>query len=604
MNWIDDKYKEKLGNKKFPDSLKEKGWNRAQKLLDEEMPVSAVAKGGWSLGRYFMVAMVIIAIPTLWWFLGNDSTELASPSKGTEIRIDAKEILDSENIVNQEIDSTPSKVGQITKGTNTNDEVSNQYKGEVVVEDAISSEGQNNNRNTYTNDKITLDNDETSERNGDLGSKVESDVVNTTAKTVEPDVLDQSKDSDSDKLAGKSDGINDENSPSLTKINEEVISQIDDFADEKVDKGGIDQDRTSESNDVSEEVNNGTDESVEKSPTGNTKKNFNVSEVELDPAIANPSVSLEKGTKEKEKLNTSSNGSLDSPPNTSLNENSTVTTSKVKRKNHLAFIEKDLPAAAEITEDYQLFSRERFSISLWGGYTYTDKFLAASNSQYVDVRETSETGIYTTPTGVNLDYFVDNNWTFGTGISWSEYGEDINYDLSRTDTARIDGRYTRPSDFSNVTYIDSTRIIDSINVGHWNYTLAYAYNDTLAAQNNGRTSWQYIEIPFTVGYRFGTGRIKPWIRTGFSLGIPSQTSFRYINPQATELNDESLKNTLVAPIQYNYLLSVGIDCYLSRSISLRLNGISSVQLNSSLQQTTIKQRYYRIGASLGLAYNF
>ncbi len=277
------------------------------------------------------------------------------------------------------------------------------------------------------------------------------------------------------------------------------------------------------------------------------------------------------------------------------------------RMAHLAFpniAEADVLSSAGEEDKMGLFSRERFSVSLWGGYAFTGKLLESENTSYLEKRKAEEKEIWTIPTGVNLDYFLNSNWTLGLGIRWAEYGEELQYNFNRRDTAVVDGRYGSVNDYNNVVSVDSMRVITGIFQGYWNYNVVYDYRDTTLEKNNGRTSWNYVEIPLTLGYRFGKGRLKPWLRGGFSLGVPIQTSFRYIQAGSNLSLSEEETSGLVAPLQYNALFSLGVDCYLSRSISLRLNGFGNMQLNSSLVQDGVRQRYYQLGISLEAAYNF
>ncbi len=600
MNWIDDKYKEKLGDKKFPENLKKAGWERAQVLLDKEMP----NKGGLiskKLGLSLLIGLAVISIPLFWW---NSTQQDTVPAESVPV-------IENQNFEKNNVTNENYKEESKTLNGNFKEaelEVSNE-----VIESSSASENSIMSSQVELNQNAPVAKEEGVNSLSTVAieeSENESELNQNTDLELERPILGENSESFlGDKtIEGEERRESGDESPASVKEDEQAQSSenVDDLMgkatdpDPKIENQDNDPSKGPETQGEPNGQNDPSESSDEPKNNGSgDEANGELEGLNGNDSLDNPKILLEdSGEGIDTYLNENEKGEemddISVPPISSIKN----------RKSHFAFIEKSDEDFLLGDKGYPLFSRERFSISFWGGYTYTDKFLSASNNSYLERRSNEEEAIYTTPTGFNIDYFVDKNWTFGTGISWSEYGENLDYDLSRIDTSIANGRGQLPSSFDDVIYIDSVRVIDSIFSGYWQYTFATRSNDSVAQANNGRTSWQYVEIPFTVGYRFGEGRVKPWIKTGVSIGVPIQTSFRYVNPQATELNDLGLKDQLVAPLQYNYLLSIGLDCYLSRSISMRLNAVSSFQLNSSLQQQAIRQRYYRLGVTLGLAYNF
>ena len=587
MNWIDDKYKDKLGNKKFPDSLKKAGWAKAEELLDKEMPVK---RGGFFNFKYILVFVLGLSIPMVIWYFNNG--EQTVDDKPLNVITNNMDEVSHGNNVKETGTSTVAEQGKkesdnvvSTEQFNTQSD-KNSHKGTisgVTEENANASEGNVIEENTtvVAQDNRIISSELQKNNSGDKNQTVVYNNDLNAANSLLPD-----NDQDADHIEKNS-----KDDPKEFNASKDLDSKPD-----TQDHGGA----------LNEDLSKDADDPNSMSGRATAKQETTLDKPEQNTSDKSDESSLDKGTgnSTQEETNNSSKPDESKDDIGALPANSSgPLKSKSRVKNHLAFLElsDDLVTSGD---GYQLFSRERFSLSLWAGYSYVDKFLTASNRAYVDKRTAEENVIRTIPTGVDLDYFINKNWTFGTGIGWSEYGEDLNYNLSRRDTAWIDGRWQSPSNFNGVVQVDSTRIIDSIFVGHWNYRVIHDTKDSNALANNGRTSWQYIEIPFTVGYRFGRGRLKPWLKTGISVGIPVATSYRYLNLQATDLNSEGLNNTLTAPVQYSYLVDLGLDTYLSRNISVRLSGFGSLQLNSSLRQDAIKQRYYRIGMRIGVAYNF
>ncbi len=451
-----------MGNKKFPSSLKEAGWQNAQALLDKEFPVAA-AKGGFIAGKLIIVAMALLIIPAAIWYL-NSPTVL--PAEGDSVPNEqiepALENNDLNSVVNTESEN---KSLQKTEGNEKEkvDENSNFENSNIVSNEE--TDGVNN----QIAPQIPSNDDNSRMENGDQSqpemTEEKMEPNNVTSRSEDHPAQD-SKGTDSGKpgIMENPGGI-DENSGFQEEDGSDVEDEVEDI------DSGI-----------------GNDKKLEDNPK---KENETpIAKSEVDPEISE----VEENVEERDTSN------IPDP-----NEANLLSTKKQSRKEHFAFL--DIPSIPD-DADYQLFSRERFSISMWGGYSYIDKFLNGDSQSYLDKREKEEDAIWTASSGFKIDYFLDNRWTFGFGLGYAEYGENLKYNLNQRDTTKIDGRNSSPSSFSNIVELDSTRIVTGINQGHWNYTIVTENGDSSVLGNNGKTSWQYLEIPFTVGYRFGNSRIK------------------------------------------------------------------------------------------------
>lgn len=581
MNWIDDKYKETLGNKKFPSNLKEAGWEKAQALLDSEFPV-AKAAGGFIAGKYIIVAMALLIIPAaIWYFNSPTVLPAVSDSKPNE-QVEPSLKNDPSNSISTIESESKSIKNAATINSLTDDGLNSSSQEEIAFKEA-----ENNSEAV---------NPENQNPNAGLLSGTNDDASPNPSSPEEPDTEADGngiENPNTDRPALEGGDMPDLNSgkpkPTDDKTPGEVNQNDHGNQDSKPDPfPGVEKEGTADKKPAEPDVKENDFQDKKPLIDGGFEEQSKPDPNE-DAAVVDDTASL---AKENDTIADKVNSNPDLAP--LVNKT---------RKDHLAFA--DIPDLMAIG-DYQLFSRERFSISIWGGYSYVDKFLTADNQSYVEKRKNEEKAIWASSSGFKIDYFLNNHWTFGFGLGYSEYGEDLNYNISQRDTFKIDGRNSNPANFSNIIQLDSARIITGINQGHWNYNIVTEDIDSAVLQNNRRTTWQYVEIPFTVGYRFGKGRIKPWLKTGLSFGIPVNSSFRYLNTEATNLNEIRLsKSEWVAPIQYNYLFEAGLDCFITRNFSVRVNATSSFQLNSSFQQSSdISQRYYRLGLNIGLAYNF
>ncbi|HCQ16478.1 MAG TPA: hypothetical protein DIU20_09465 [Cryomorphaceae bacterium] len=566
MSWIDKKYKEELGEQNFPESLKQKGWADMENMLDAEMPVTGGgSRGGqlWMAVRIFSVLLILL-LPLAWYmgFFDGDPAATEGPA------------VEQSPVVSHEEEAAPAPeeaaAGDVDAlaGHEVAAEISteNEVAGSTEVEATTGPEKSKDKPGVAQQDNSPA---------GQPGSFAGTSGEQAT-------------------VAGKSPIVTADNTPSGDD-DPFTASREEDEPDTRI------TDR--------ELAVTGTEPVIANPTTGDDQVVDNNPAETADPKTTEKLDAVATAT-EQEAESRPEEGAVTAEATNAVNETASENEAPKAsfKRAHLAFpqlAETDvLTQSAEDEEKLSLFSRERFSVSIWGGYAYTGKLLEADEAGYLEKRQAEEEAIRSIPTGVNLDYFFNSNWTFGLGIGWNEYGEDLQYNFNRRDTVLLDGRFNSPDEYTNVVSVDSTRVIDGILQGHWEYTVVYDYQDTVSEKNNGRTSWRYIEIPLTVGYRFGNGRVKPWVRTGIALGIPVQTSFRYIRPGYAGILDNEENGQLVAPLQYSALFNVGVDWYLARNFSLRLNGFGSMQLNSSLVQDGVRQRYYQLGVSLGAAYNF
>ncbi|MGB0176075.1 MAG: outer membrane beta-barrel protein [Owenweeksia sp.] len=550
MSWIDKKYKEEFGEQNFPENLKQKGWAGMEKMLDSQMPVSGGGRAGqlWKSIMVFIIALILL-VPAVWYFGFYESSDIPSEPISNDEAITAPQT--EENAAYTTGTETPS--GAL-------DAVDEASSGGVMDQEVLAGDNRQENKTAES-----------------TGSSLKSNVPVVSGR----------------KAGNQHDPVASGNADNNTRITREPANE-----------GKPSGEGTFAQNDLSttispreqgvDDLSVASDEEAVEDPVTDPETQATSEPVVMTNETPGNEQPDEKGSSEENTVQ------AQEASTTAVAEESEKVSLKMT---HLAFpdVIGEKFISPQEDEKIDFFSRERFSVSLWGGYAYTGKLLEANNPEYLSKRSAEENPVWSIPTGVNLDYFLNSNWTFGLGIRWAEYGEDVQYDLSRRDTAIVDGRYSSVNEFPNIVSVDSMRVIDGMFQGHWEYTVVYDSRDTTAESYNGRTTWRYIEVPVTIGYRFGSGRLKPWIRGGVSFGVPVQTSFRYINPQAIyELQNKQQE----APLQYNGILNLGVDYYLARNFSLRLNGFGLIQLNPSLIQQGVRQRYYQVGVSLGAAYNF
>lgn len=583
MNWIDKKYKDHLGKRTFSSSLKKKGWGNMENLLNAKMPVS---KPWWKLSHLWTiagVAVVGISAGIAWFNMDNTESNRPSPDMEQPVMAPSQSILTGQP---QKPDNPSSTNISPTEKVIT--DFDKQNAAQNIQAKVKFPPGQKDvNVKADENTAITVISNSSSPISKPFAeTRKQLTVQNEAAEKesdFEPNAIGLNNTIAETSVSSKS--IPESKDPVVPAVQAEKLSGIEpDGKSEDLVEENPSEIKVSDLPDI--------DRKTIQSPAGTEKSS--------EEDIASIPVVPKEVFKDEEPLKSESTD-LDEPKK--AEEKVTLQSSqKEVRKSNLAFAEIAAKSSIAAIENYTPLSLQRFSISVWGDYGFNGKIIKSNDNKYLEKRKQEEDAIWTTSTGFTMDYFLNQRWTFSVGAGWAEYGENLNYRFEKVDSVYLDGRYASPSSYSNISYLDSTRIVDSINHGHWNYSLVYSQRDTALEKNNGRTSWRYVEIPVLVGYRFGSGHIKPWLQTGFSLGIPSQTHYHYVSDDTFGLIEAGGQSK--APLQYNYILQMGVDCYLNRQWSIRIAGFGSYQLNSSFHSSLARQHYYRLGARLGIAYNF
>lgn len=605
MSWLDKKYKDQLGEQKFSEAMKKRGWESMQGLLDAEMPTSGAESAAATTGTLYWVGVaavvaVIVGLPFFVKFQPEAKQDISQPSipeSQIEYNISHQEDLSKESPSTMESTSRfdndisgneePMETQEV-EAKNTVSEVSAPVEKETEISNVQSSKGTDN---TVNSDQVIANEVVTAEEKVVANEQAQGNLVLEENISTETEFVATEKEEDGEEVivAG------------IAPKEQEVEETTDNTVESALDDATLLASENQPQEEVSLVQNTiSSDKELDNEEVKSEEVEESVIAVHEEEEDQTESGIAEVQTDELPEIASDENKARDEVEDVAGLDDNTVINQKSA---HLAFLEADDAAPVP---NLMTFSKERFAISLWGGYLFTGKVLSG-DQELIDQRKESEKPIFTTPTGIGLDYFIDKNWTVGVGVGWAEYGEDVDYTIynvsSTFDSVSFDGRNDSPSNYPNIVSIDSTRVIDTVNQGHWNYNLVYRKDDSTANYHQGKNTFRFIEVPLTVGYRFGSGRLKPWVKAGVILGLPVEASYTYPQFGTGEFSQESGTSKLAA-VQYSGLVQLGVDAYLSRSLSLRINALGSYQLNAVLSDEAIRQRYYRIGASIGLAYNF
>jgi hypothetical protein len=601
VNWIDKIFKDKLGSRKFSDELRQKGKADLEFLLAREMPVTTAktGKGGLFYGGLSILVMMVTLPLGIWLFQNNSEhhEKSYSLSFGQMDQSFSTAALYSRagssgkwTVAQPKVDDELHPQSQLTNGLEeeTRDEVKDQaamvadnppIKTSTQAEEVQTASPPDGDERVSSHLKTTdfitkggsqAQKDKTvNELNVDetLGGNVDEKQKNKTEQMVGVLAPSKSEIIDTYEL---------ENSAVISPDGENTLEGINATEGSQT----VAQTKNEETNTLLEA---GRGES-----SGSGRLKSEASDISK--------TSQETTTENADGLVSVTEGEIGG-----VEEENGKALSGLALTN-LSFSDLQGSLGADLSQ-YKLLSPKRMSVSLWAGYAFVGKTVNGGSDNYINIREEKEEAIWSVPTGFTFDYYLNSKWTLSIGAGFSEYGEDLRYEYEYEREGYVDGRYGDVKSYNTITRLDSVRVITGIYQGHWEYYFDYLETDTAVKNNNGSTQWSYVEIPILVGYRFGSKKLKPWLQLGVSAGIPYNSNFRYWSTSGDGLQSIQEKKSGISDFTISGLMYLGVDYYINKHFSIRLNGFGSYQLTPAYKFEDVEQRYYRVGATLGIAYN-
>lgn len=244
----------------------------------------------------------------------------------------------------------------------------------------------------------------------------------------------------------------------------------------------------------------------------------------------------------------------------------------------------------------------KFYIGLTGGPQFNSRTLSADSRALVDYRNKFESvSALSWNVGFLGGYRLNKDFSVELGASYFNFHEEVNYPFTERKKGYVDSRWGSPSNYyDNIVSIDSVRIIDSINQGHWDYYIQYDEIDTTLRGLNGIRTYSFVEVPLRMVYAPKIWKVSPFISAGVIFGIPIEnTATRY----ATMHRDIAPLNELTK-IQYSAEIQLGATYPMTNSWVLRGSAQYAVNVNSLFVTEDFSQKYSRLGLQLGIIYSF
>ena len=215
-------------------------------------------------------------------------------------------------------------------------------------------------------------------------------------------------------------------------------------------------------------------------------------------------------------------------------------------------------------------------------YTYQNFLLASDNSNakksgalYVNAAHPK----YSYSTGLQAGFWINEKWSFQTGLLYSDKGEKTDYKLVDTLISN-----------ANVTASINDPVFNSVDK---NYTVNYKY--------------EYFDMPLLIKYQRRKSKCSK-LSYFVSAGLSANFFFRY--QVVTESIAKGSKQTttenpaLFKSINYSTIASIGIEYSFSKKISMNLEPTFRHAFTSAVKNSILNTYPYSLGMVTGFKYHF
>jgi hypothetical protein len=269
-----------------------------------------------------------------------------------------------------------------------------------------------------------------------------------------------------------------------------------------------------------------------------------------------------------------------------------------------------------------LYRPSFWEIKIHAGYGYNVRSLKSTKEGtegYTALRNKEESIGWSPEIGFEVIY-EPKRMNYSIGLNWYSISETNNY----SPLVSYEGTTIETSIF---TSIETTHFnADSVWVqeqdttgtfGYWEYVISetlnedslilFAYDSTVTTIEkpvdpiNERTTFQYVEIPVSIGYTFQKG---PWslgIRTGISAGILIASTGQYLD---TDRQSAIVKQDISRRIIWNYQARLALGYALNDKTRIYIEPVFKTNINSVVSRTDFTQKYSTYGLRLGLGFKF
>lgn len=223
-------------------------------------------------------------------------------------------------------------------------------------------------------------------------------------------------------------------------------------------------------------------------------------------------------------------------------------------------------------------------IEIYGGPDYVFRsFSDTANSVYLQQRKASTKYLFAYSAGIRYTRVFGSGMSFRTGLNYSQINEQFTSEKGRV--------------------IQNVYIVNS----NGDTTGTYAQTGTLYKTSTNK--YKSIDIPISVGYEMGNGRIHSNINVGAMVNIRSSQKGFVLDKNGTAIDITSGKSSSV----YQYKTKVGVSFIGAASVYYKLNDqlhiMAEPYIKLSLSPATkaelsLKEKFHTAGIRIGMRMDF
>lgn len=223
-------------------------------------------------------------------------------------------------------------------------------------------------------------------------------------------------------------------------------------------------------------------------------------------------------------------------------------------------------------------------VEVYGGPDYVFRSLSdTANSVYLQQRKASVKYLFAYSAGIRYTRVFGSGMSFRTGLNYSQINEQFTSEKGRI--------------------IQNVYIINS----NGDTTGTYLQSGTLYKTSTNK--YKSIDIPISIGYELGNGRIHSNINMGAMINIHSSQKGFVLDKNGTAVDISSDKSTSV----YQYKTKAGVSFIGAASIYYKLNDkihlMAEPYIRVSLSPATkpeisLKEKFHTAGVRLGIRMDF
>ena len=223
-------------------------------------------------------------------------------------------------------------------------------------------------------------------------------------------------------------------------------------------------------------------------------------------------------------------------------------------------------------------------IEIYGGPDYVFRSLSdTANSSYLQQRKASVKYLFAYSAGIRYTRVFGSGMSFRTGLNYSQINEQFTSEKGR--------------------------VVQNIYIINSNGDTTGTYLQTGTLYKTSTNKYKSIDIPISVGYELGNGRIHSNINIGAMINIHSSQKGFVLDKNGTAVDISSNKSTSV----YQYKTKAGVSFIGAASVYYKLNDrvhlMAEPYVRISLSPATkpdisLKEKFHTAGVRLGLRMDF